>query len=129
MARRAVTILQKIYRKPVSASLPVRLLPIPADDPSRQLAIVDPDDPQLQHIAVVGDTYTVLLSGAQTNGRYCLIDMAVPQCGGPGPHRHDFEEMFHLLEAHERGRCGGRKQRRGPRGGSSNGVLTQDSIL
>jgi uncharacterized cupin superfamily protein len=34
----------------------------------------------------------------KTAGRYCLIDMNVPHCGGPGPHRHDFEEMFHILE-------------------------------
>lgn len=72
--------------------------PIPADDHSRTMAIVNPDDPALRHVAIVGDTYTVLLSGRQTNGRYCLIDMSVPMCGGPGPHRHDFEEMFHLLE-------------------------------
>ena len=71
---------------------------VPADDPTRTLAVVDPDDPALAHIAMVGDTYTILLSGAQTNGRYCLIDMAVPACGGPGPHRHDFEEMFTVLE-------------------------------
>jgi quercetin dioxygenase-like cupin family protein len=72
--------------------------PLPADDPIRQLAIVDPNDPQLRHVAVVGDTYTILLGGEQTAGRYCLIDMNVPPCGGPGPHRHDFEEMFTLLE-------------------------------
>ncbi len=46
----------------------------------------------------MGDTYTILVSGAQTNGRYCLIDMLVPDGGGPPPHRHDFEEMFSLLE-------------------------------
>lgn len=39
-----------------------------------------------------------LRSGAQTAGRYCLIDMLVPDGGGPPPHRHDFEEMFTLLE-------------------------------
>ena len=72
--------------------------PIPADDLTRKLSVSDPDDPSLPHVAVVGDTYTVLLSGAQTNGKYCLIDMTVPHCGGPGPHRHDFEEVFHLLE-------------------------------
>lgn len=71
---------------------------VPPDDPNRELSIVDPDDPSLRHIAVVGDAYTILLSGAQTAGRYCLIDMSVPHCGGPGPHRHDFEEMFTLLE-------------------------------
>jgi mannose-6-phosphate isomerase-like protein (cupin superfamily) len=72
--------------------------PIPADDPTRELSLVDPDDPKLRHVAVVGDTYTILLSGAETAGKYCLIDMSVPQCGGPGPHRHDFEEMFTILE-------------------------------
>jgi quercetin dioxygenase-like cupin family protein len=71
---------------------------IPPDDPGRTLSVAAPDDPQLRHVAVVGDTYTILLAGAQTGGRYCLIDMLVPQGGGPGPHRHDFEEMFTLLE-------------------------------
>ncbi len=71
---------------------------IPPDDPKRTLSVIDPDDPKLRHVAVVGDTYTILLSGAETDGRYCLIDMHVPQCGGPGPHRHDFEEMFTILE-------------------------------
>jgi len=72
--------------------------PVPPDDPTRRLSVVDPDDPALRHIALVGDAYTILLSGAETAGRYCLIDMAVPACGGPGPHRHDFEEMFTLLD-------------------------------
>jgi quercetin dioxygenase-like cupin family protein len=72
--------------------------PIPADDPSRKLSLVNPDDPALRHVAVVGDTYTILLSGAETAGKYCLIDMSVPHCGGPGPHRHDFEEMFTILD-------------------------------
>jgi monoterpene epsilon-lactone hydrolase len=73
---------------------------LPPDDPTRELAMVDPEDPSpaLRHVALVGDVYTILLSGAQTAGRYCLIDMSVPHCGGPGPHRHDFEEMFTLLE-------------------------------
>src|SRR4051794_11019557 len=71
---------------------------IPADDPRRSLSIVSADDPGAQHIGLVGDTYTVLLSGAQTAGRYPLIEMRVPHCGGPGPHRHDFEEMFTILE-------------------------------
>ena len=71
---------------------------IPADDPNRKLSIVHPDDPGLRHVAVVGDTYTILLSGQDTAGKYSLIDMAVPRCGGPGPHRHDFEEMFHIVD-------------------------------
>jgi mannose-6-phosphate isomerase-like protein (cupin superfamily) len=56
------------------------------------------DDQSLPHIGMVGDTYTILLSGDDTDGRYCLLDMHIPPGGGPGPHRHDFEESFILLE-------------------------------
>jgi quercetin dioxygenase-like cupin family protein len=38
------------------------------------------------------------VTGKDTAGRYCLIDMHVPPGGGPPPHRHDFEEMFTVLE-------------------------------
>lgn len=73
--------------------------PLPADDPARTLTRARPDrDPTLRHIAMVGDTYTIVVSGDQTAGRYCLIDMLIPPGGGPGPHRHDFEEMFSILE-------------------------------
>ncbi len=72
--------------------------PIPPDDPRRALSITNPDDSKARHISVAGDTYTILLSGQDTGGRYCLIDMLVPPNGGPPPHRHDFEEMFTLLE-------------------------------
>jgi quercetin dioxygenase-like cupin family protein len=73
--------------------------PIPPDDLQRNLTIARPnEDSNLPHIGLVGDTYTILLTGKETAGRYCLIDMHVPPCGGPAPHRHDFEEMFTILE-------------------------------
>jgi quercetin dioxygenase-like cupin family protein len=73
--------------------------PVPADDLSRKLTIARPnEDASLTHIAMVGDTYTILVSGEDTAGRYSLIDMLVPPNGGPPPHRHDFEEMFTVLE-------------------------------
>ena len=73
--------------------------PIPADNPRRVLTHVSPDtDQSLPHLGVVGDTYTILVSGADTDGRYALIDMHVPPGGGPPPHRHDFEEMFAILD-------------------------------
>jgi mannose-6-phosphate isomerase-like protein (cupin superfamily) len=73
--------------------------PIPADNPQRDLAIARPNqDQSLAHLGIVGDTYTILLSGADTDGRYCLIDMLVLPAGGPPPHRHDFEESFTVLE-------------------------------
>ena len=72
---------------------------IPPDDLQRSLALARPnEDQKLPHLGLAGDTYTILLTGKDTAGRYCLIDMLVPPGGGPPPHRHDFEEMFTLLE-------------------------------
>ena len=71
---------------------------IPADDLGRNLTISEPDSLQIPHIGLVGDTYTILLSGKDTAGHYCLIDMHVPPGGGPPPHRHDFEESFTVIE-------------------------------
>jgi quercetin dioxygenase-like cupin family protein len=72
---------------------------IPPDDLQRQLTIARPNEDQgLPHFGLVGDTYTVLVNGDDTDGKYTLIDMHVPPGGGPPPHRHDFEEMFTVLE-------------------------------
>jgi quercetin dioxygenase-like cupin family protein len=73
--------------------------PVPPDDLSRELTVARPDDDQsLPHIGLVGDTYTILVTGEDTAGKYTLIDMHVPPGGGPPPHRHDFEEMFTVLD-------------------------------
>jgi quercetin dioxygenase-like cupin family protein len=73
--------------------------PVPPDDPARTLVIARPNvDQSLPHIGLVGDTYTVTVSGEQTNGRFCVIDMYIPPGGGPPPHRHDFEETFIVLD-------------------------------
>ena len=69
---------------------------IPTDDLKRSLTLAQPDS--LPHIALVGDTYTVTVSGEDTAGRFCVIDMHIPPGGGPPPHRHDFEETFIMLE-------------------------------
>jgi quercetin dioxygenase-like cupin family protein len=72
---------------------------IPPDDPQRHLAVARADeDTTLPHVGLSGDTYTILLTGEDTAGRYTLIDMHVPPGGGPPPHRHDFEEMFTVLD-------------------------------
>jgi quercetin dioxygenase-like cupin family protein len=70
--------------------------PIPPDDSKRSLTVAQPDN--LPHIGLVGDTYTITVTGEQTAGRFCVIDMHIPPGGGPPPHRHDFEETFVLLE-------------------------------
>jgi quercetin dioxygenase-like cupin family protein len=71
---------------------------IPNDDSARSLTVASADDAKAAHIGLVGDTYTILLTGKDTAGRFCLIDMHIPPGGGPPPHRHDFEETFILLE-------------------------------
>ncbi len=71
---------------------------LPADNLNRDLAFVQMDSPTAQHIGLVGDTYTITVAGKDTNDCFCVIDMHVPPGGGPGPHRHDFEETFVLLD-------------------------------
>src|SRR5471030_261053 len=71
---------------------------IPLDDASRKLTVANSDDPNMRHLSIAGGTYTILVTGEQTAGRYCLTDMLVPSGGGPPPHRHDFEEMFTILD-------------------------------
>ena len=81
-----------------SANSPQPGTTIPADDPKRNLVIARAEDQNLPHIGLVGDTYTTLLTGKDTAGRFCLVDMHIPPGGGPPPHRHDFEESFIVLE-------------------------------
>src|ERR1700733_10581315 len=69
---------------------------IPPDNPRRILTLAQPDN--LPHIGLVGDTYTITMTGEQTAGRFCVIDMHIPPGGGPPPHRHGFEATFILLE-------------------------------
>ena len=79
--------------------MPSQPTPVPPDDLSRKLTVARPDrDQSLPHIGLVGDTYTILVTGEDTAGKYTLIDMHVPPGGGPPPHRHDFEEMFTVLD-------------------------------
>ena len=72
---------------------------LPPDDLKRYLATIPTaDSADRPHLGIVGDTYTTLLTGEDTAQRFRLIDMHIPPGGGPGPHRHDFEETFHILE-------------------------------
>ena len=71
---------------------------LPDDDLSRTLTVASVDAADARAVAVAGGAYTVLLTGTQTGGRYSLIDMLVPPGGGPPLHRHDFEEMFAVLD-------------------------------
>jgi quercetin dioxygenase-like cupin family protein len=87
----------------MSTALPT----IPPDSPKRNFTLTQPDS--LPHIGLVGDTYTITVTGEQTDGRFCVIDMHIPPGGGPPPHRHDFEETFVLLEGEMEATFRGRK--------------------
>jgi mannose-6-phosphate isomerase-like protein (cupin superfamily) len=76
--------------------MPTETPTIPPDNPKRNLTVAQPDN--LAHIGLVGDTYTIIVTGEQTEGRFCVIDMHIPPGGGPPPHRHDFEETFIVLD-------------------------------
>lgn len=72
---------------------------VPDDDLNRKLGLARLGDEQsLPHVGLVGDTYTITVTGDDTAGRFSVIDMHIPPGGGPPPHRHDFEETFILLE-------------------------------
>ena len=65
------------------------------DDPRRTLAVARPDEDRPSR-TWAWSVSTILLTGDQTAGRYTLIDMR--SSGGGPPHRHDFEEMFTVLD-------------------------------
>jgi quercetin dioxygenase-like cupin family protein len=72
---------------------------VPPDDLNRKLGLAQLGDEQsLPHIGLVGDTYTITVTGEDTAGKFSVIDMHIPPGGGPPLHRHDFEETFILLE-------------------------------
>jgi quercetin dioxygenase-like cupin family protein len=73
-------------------------LALPPDDPKRNLTVARIAEEKSLRICLVGNTYTITLSGEETGGRFCVIDMHIPFGGGPPSHRHDFEETFILLE-------------------------------
>jgi quercetin dioxygenase-like cupin family protein len=73
--------------------------PVPPDDLTRSLAAANPGhEGKRPHIGLVGDTYTITVDGDDTNGQFCVVDMHIPPGGGPGPHRHNFEETFIVLD-------------------------------
>jgi quercetin dioxygenase-like cupin family protein len=54
---------------------------------------------QGQSVAVVGDIYRFLVTGAETDGKYALFEAYVSPGGGPPPHVHSREEEgFFILE-------------------------------
>ncbi len=68
-----------------------------ADTSALQTVVVGPDAGET--VFLVGDTYTVILSGEQTGGAFTLLEALVPPDTGPPPHHHNAEdETFILLD-------------------------------
>lgn len=68
-----------------------------------------------QTIAVVGDLYTFLATGEDTDGRYALWETIVLPGGGPPPHLHRREEEgFYVLEGEVAFYVEGQRQVAGP---------------
>ena len=51
----------RLFSRPSSA--------VPADDPKRKLSVIDPDNPKLRPVAIVGDTHTIPLSGKESRSQ------------------------------------------------------------
>ena len=65
-------------------------------------------------IAIVGDVYRFLATGAETGGAYASFEALVPPGGGPPPHVHTREaESFYVLEGEMTFRAGDDKVRAG----------------
>jgi len=61
------------------------------------ITIINPNEGE--SLAIAGGNYRIIISGAETNGNYAVIEMVVPPGGGPPPHSHTgTQEMFHVLE-------------------------------
>ncbi|MDQ6699076.1 MAG: hypothetical protein M3Z36_02685 [Acidobacteriota bacterium] len=64
---------------------PTDLATIPPDALKRNPALAQPgNNRSLPHIGLVGDTYTITITGEDTGGRFCVIDMYIQ---GAGPDR------------------------------------------
>jgi quercetin dioxygenase-like cupin family protein len=61
-------------------------------------------------LAVVGDVYRFLATGADTNAKYAMWEAIVPPGGGPPPHVHSREEEgFYILEGEITFQIGGER--------------------
>lgn len=54
---------------------------------------------EAETIAIGASAYNILLSSQRSEGQLAIIEMLVPQNGGPIPHEHKgFQECFYILE-------------------------------
>jgi hypothetical protein len=48
---------------------------IPPDNPQRKLTVIASDSPEARRVSIGGGSYTILVTGQESVGRYCLIDI------------------------------------------------------
>jgi quercetin dioxygenase-like cupin family protein len=78
--------------------------------PTENLSLVVLQPDQGKAIHVLGDTLSVKVTGAQTDGAMTVIQEASPPQGGPPLHVHHREdEAFYVLEGKYEVQCGDRK--------------------
>jgi quercetin dioxygenase-like cupin family protein len=66
-------------------------------------------------LSVVGSTVRIILSGADTEGAFALVEDVTPPGGGPPPHvHHNEDEGFYVLEGDVEFLAGDRWFRGGP---------------
>ncbi|GEP51247.1 hypothetical protein FNO01nite_19190 [Flavobacterium noncentrifugens] len=52
-----------------------------------------------KHVSIARNTYRIIISGNQTDGKFAVIEMNVPPGGGPNPHAHAaIHETFLVTE-------------------------------
>ncbi len=60
---------------------------------------MSPANPIYPSYSVVGDRYTYLVTGVETNGAFAMFEAYVPAGNGSPPHVHHREdEMFYVIE-------------------------------
>ncbi len=68
----------------------------PASNPERELFVSAPED--RANVRIGTGTYSMVISGSNTQERLAFIDMWVPSGDGPMPHTHEAEETFYVAE-------------------------------
>lgn len=64
---------------------------------SKSIITIDADAGR--KLSIAGGSYRIVLSGAQTNGEFAIIEMTVPPGAGANPHAHpNIVETFMVLE-------------------------------
>jgi mannose-6-phosphate isomerase-like protein (cupin superfamily) len=63
---------------------------------ARKLAVSRPTE--RTNVCIGADTYSIVISGSDTNEKLSFIDMHIPPGGGPMPHAHECEETFYVVE-------------------------------